>query len=483
VLTYGGIYDLCGYGVVLGMLGAMESLMSSSALEGLSDTRADSNRELVGQGLGNLTAALFGSIASAGSIIRSHANVRAGGRGRLSGALCSAVMLFSVWAIAPLIGKIPLSIFAGLIISVGLTLFDWSILRFLKFYRPPFGLQQDVLIGFLVHACVVVVTVAVSVTSAVLVGIVLSTAYFIVKMGMTGIRRRYSGGEITSKRIRNSAQSRYLQENGQTIRVFELQGPVFFGSADRLSRAIESDLGEASFCILDMHHVSDIDATGAAILLRLYKRLAKSGRTLLISHLKDGESRQALLTAAGVLEQIDARHLFPDTDAALEWAEERILADRCLLDTGKRYRMQEIDVLQGLSNEELTIFERFLDRREFKKSDAIISEGRNDRDLLILTHGLVRVSLHLAGSNRQRRLFTLGAGTIIGEMALLDGSPRSADVWAEEDSEFYRLTFDGYQKICADHPQIALKLVANIALVISQRLRVRSQEVRMLADN
>jgi CRP-like cAMP-binding protein len=167
----------------------------------------------------------------------------------------------------------------------------------------------------------------------------------------------------------------------------------------------------------------------------------------------------------------------------MEWAEERILADRCLLDTGKRYRLREMEALQGLSDEELTIFERFLDRRQFKKGDAIISEGRNDRDLLILTHGLVRVSLHLAGSNRQRRLFTLGGGTIIGEMALLDGSPRSADVWAEADSEFYRLTFECYRKICADHPQIALKLVANIALVISQRLRVRSQEVRMLADN
>ncbi len=387
----------------------MESLMSSSALEGISDTRADSNREIVGQGLGNLTAALFGAIASAGSIIRSHANLRAGGRGRLSGALCSAVMLLCVWSIAPLIGKIPLSIFAGLVISVGLTLFDWSILRFLRFYRPPFGLQQDVLIGFLVHACVVVVTVAVSVTSAVLVGIVLSTAYFIVKMGMTGIRRRYSGGEITSKRIRNSAQGRCLQENGQMIRVFELQGPVFFGSADRLSRAIESDLGKSGFCILDMHHVSDIDATGAAILLRLHKRLAKSGRQLLISHLKDGESRQALLTAAGVLEQIGARHLFPDTDAALEWAEERILADLCLLDTAKRYRVREIEVLQGLSDDELAIFEQFLDRRAFKKNDAIISEGREDRDLLMLTHGLVRISLHLPSRDRQRRLSTLSS--------------------------------------------------------------------------
>lgn len=142
------IYDLRGYGIVLGMLGTMESLMSSSALENLSETRADSNRELIGQGAGNILTAKAGSISSAGSIIRSHANFKAGGRSRLSGALCSLVILFSVWAMAPAIGKIPLAVFAGVIASVGLTLFDLSVLRFVKFYRPLYGIQKNIFIGF-----------------------------------------------------------------------------------------------------------------------------------------------------------------------------------------------------------------------------------------------------------------------------------------------------------------------------------------------
>jgi MFS superfamily sulfate permease-like transporter len=82
-------------------------------------------------------------------------------------------MLICIWAAAPLIGQIPLSIFAGVIISVGLTLFDLSVLRFVKFYHPLFGIQKDIFVNFMVHICVVVITVTISLTTAVLIGIIL----------------------------------------------------------------------------------------------------------------------------------------------------------------------------------------------------------------------------------------------------------------------------------------------------------------------
>ena len=381
-----------------------------------------------------------------------------------------------------MIGKIPLSIFAGVIISVGLTLFDLSVLRFVKFYRPLFGIQKDIFVNFMVHICVVVITVTISLTTAVLIGIILSTAYFILKMGMTSVRRQYSGIDITSKKIRNSAQYSCLKNNGEEIQIFELQGPIFFGSADKLTRLIESRTQEATFCILDMNHVSEIDGTGAIILIRLYKRFIKAGKHLLITHINDGHNMKDFLTITGVLSEIDERHLFHDADEALEWAEDRIISELCYIDDRRRYPLPELEVVNNFSEGELDVFRQYLDLKTFKKGDAIISEGQNERDMLMMTHGLVSISLHLPKSDRKKRLFTFGSGAIIGEMALLDGHPRSADVWADEDSEFYRLRFDGFNKICTDHPQIALKFVSNIALVISQRLRVRSQEIRMLVD-
>lgn len=218
--------------------------------------------------------------------------------------------------------------------------------------------------------------------TAVLVGTLLSAAYFIAKMGMNSIRRRYSGVDMTSKKIRSHAQYDCLKANGEQIQVFELQGPIFFGSADNLARAVEAGARQASFCILDLNRVTEIDRTGAVILIRLYKSFVRSGRHLLLTHIKDGRSMRDFLTVTGVLSDIDDRHRFHDTDGALEWAEDGIIAQLCHQSARKRYR----------------------------------------------------------------------------------------------------LTFEGFERLRGDHPQIALKFVANIALVISHRLRVRSQEVRMLAD-
>ncbi|MFZ0132190.1 MAG: cyclic nucleotide-binding domain-containing protein, partial [Desulfobacterales bacterium] len=215
---------------------------------------------------------------------------------------------------------------------------------------------------------------------------------------------------------------------------------------------------------------------------RLRKRFVGSGRHLLLTHIKAGRGMRDFLTVSGVLSDIDEQHRFHDTDRALEWAEDGIIAQHCHQSVRKRYRLRELEVLAGFSAAELDLFKRFLDFRTYNKGAAIISEGQNERDMLMMTHGLVSVCLQLPNSERRKRLFTFSCGAIIGEMALLDGQPRSADVWADEDSEFYRLTFEGFERLRGDHPQIALKFVANIALVISHRLRVRSQEVRMLAD-
>ena len=92
------------------------------------------------------------------------------------------------------------------------------------------------------------------------------------------------------------------------------------------------------------------------------------------------------------------------------------------------------------------------------------------------------MKIHLPSSNRKKRLFTFGAGVVFGEMAMLDGNPRSAQVMAEEDSEVYCLSQERFNHICTENPDVAVKLLKNISIVLSQRLRVRSEELRMLED-
>ncbi|MEN8690502.1 MAG: SLC26A/SulP transporter family protein [Desulfobacterales bacterium] len=470
------------YGVVLGMVGSMESLMSSVAIDNLSGKRHDSNRELLGQGAGNMAASFFGALFSAGSIPRSSANYLAGARSKMSGAACSVLILVIFLTLAPLIGKIPLAVFAGIIISVGLNLFDRSTFRFFRSLFKTVTARKEVASSLLVNLSVAAITVSVNLITAVLIGVGISTIYSMVKMSTSVLRREYSARRVSSKRVRQAQQSRYLREHGRKILVFELQGPIFFGSADRLAMLIEKKTAAAVYCILDMKRVNEIDTTGANILVRLHRVMDRQNKRLLISHLSGNPFLWGFLEATGAAGAIPKENFFEDTDAALEWAEDHVLAEFSSEEDRRNYPLEETDLLLGFGSHELENFRRELDRLEFRKGEELIREGEKNRDLYILTRGSVSVKINLPASNRKKRLFTFSAGVVFGEMALLDGNPRSAQVVAEEDSEVYRLSYDRFGVLCRENSVVAVKLLQNIAVVLSHRLRVRSEEVRMLED-
>ncbi len=127
--------------------------------------------------------------------------------------------------------------------------------------------------------------------------------------------------------------------------------------------------------------------------------------------------------------------------------------------------------------------ETLLVRETYAKGEMVITEGATDRDMSILTRGSVSINVQLPFIGGERRLFSCGAGVVFGEIALLDGKPRSAEVQADEASEVYRLPHGNFEKLLNSQPIIAAKLLRNIALVLSYRLRTRSDELRMMADN
>ena len=473
---------ICMYGIILGVVGSMESLMSAVAIDNIRGSRHDSKRELIGQGMGNLIASFFGSLYSAGSIPRSIANYKAGGRQKISGAICSLMILFMFLTLAPQIGKIPLSVFAAIIISVGINLFDRSTLVLLQAIRTPGRVRRDVSVSLLVNIGVAAITVSINLIWAVIVGVAISTAYFIVKMGTSVIRREYTAELICSNRVRDCRQITILNENKNVINVFELQGPIFFGSADRLAQVLEARMAAATYCILDMKQVTEIDSTGATILVRLHKSLRKTNKWLLISHINANHGLLQFLAISGVKQEIPEDYFFSNTDLAIEWAEDRLLEKFCPAESCRQFELNDLDIFLGFSSDELDQIETLLTKNRFLKGEMVIREGNTDRDLYILTRGSVSVKIILPISQGEKRLFTFSAGVVIGEMALLDGKPRSANVQADEDSEVFCLSRANFDKLLAQNPQVAAKLLKNIAMVLSHRLRARSDELRMWAD-
>ena len=470
-------------GFVLGSIGSLESLLSSVAADNMTGTRHKSNKELMGQGIGNIMNSLFSALPSAGSELHNMANYRAGGRTRLSSLVCGLLILLIVMTLGSLIGKIPLAVIAGIIVSVGFGLFDkWTVDLFRNLLQTR-EQQKRIIANLAVTIVVAVITVCVNLIVAVLIGIAIASGLFVVRMGRSIIKRKYVGDQIHSRKVRSIKNTTLLQERGKGIIVFELRGPLFFGSADNLAMEIERAMNHFTYCILDMKRVDEIDSTGAKILGRISKKIDESGKYLLISYLTDNPSLSDFLKAMGVYKMLAENCFFPDTDAALEWAEDNVLTQSIeLAGTLGGIQLEQMDIFKDFTQEEIHALKQKLTCKAFKKGENIIKEGDTDRNLFFLTKGSVSVRIHLPESDRYKRLITYSSGVTFGEMAFLDGNPRSADVWSDEDSETYLLSPDEYAVLQDETPEIAVKLVRNIALEMSERLRIRTNEVRVLEE-
>ena len=470
-------------GFVLASIGSLESLLSAVAADNMAGTRHNSNRELVGQGVGNMVNALFSALPSAGSELHNMANYRAGGRTRRSSLLCALLILLIVITLGSVIGKIPLTVIAGIIVSVGLGLFDrWTLDLIRKSFRAS-EQRKRIIANLVVTMVVVVITLCVNLIVAVLIGIAIASGLFVARMGKSIIKRQYFGDQVHSKKVRSIKNNMLLEERGKGIIVYELSGPLFFGSADNLAREIEAAVDRFTYCVLDMRRVNEIDSTGAKILGQLNKKISASGKFLLISYLMDNPSLAEILKAMGVYKMLGEDCFFPDTDAALEWAEDHVLTKSLdLAGATGAIELDQMDILRDFTSREINTLEQRLTRKTFNKGDIIVKEGDTDRYLFFLVKGLVSVRIHLPESDRYKRLITYSAGVTFGEMAFLDGSPRSADVWSDEDTETYVLSPEVFEVLQAESPQLAIKLIRNIALEMSDRLRIRTNEVRVLEE-
>ena len=470
-------------GFVLGSIGSLESLLSSVAADNIAGTRHNSTRELIAQGIGNIANSFFSALPSAGSELHNMANYRAGGRTRLSSLVCGISILLVVMTLAPAIGIIPLAVIGGIIVSVGLSLFDkWTLDLFRKLLQTR-EQQKRILVNLAITIAVAVITVVVNLIVAVLIGIAIASGLFVARMGRSIIKNKYFGDQMHSKKVRSIKNNTLLKDRGKGIIVYELQGPLFFGSADNLATEIEGAMHQYRYCILDMKRVNEIDSTGAKILGQIGKKINESGKYLLISYLGDDPSFSEFLNAMGVYKRLGEDCFFPDTDAALEWAEDHVLTRSIdLAGMSGGIELEQMDILKDFNPEEIRVLKQKLTRKNFSKGEIILNEGDTDRNLFFLTRGSVSVRILLPETNRYKRLITYSPGVLFGELAFLDGSPRSADVIADVVSETYLLSPEQYTLLQNEYPEIAIKLLRNIALEISERLRIRTNEVRVLEE-
>ncbi len=472
--------DLVGVlvpGATLAILLSIDTLKTCVVLDALTRSRHDPNRELRGQGIANLAAGAAGAMPGAGTMGPTLVNVTSGAQTRVSSIIAGSMALFALLLLSPLIGWVPIAALAAILILVGVRMMDWASFAFLR--------NRSTILDFAVIASVVAVALSYSLVAASGVGVALAVLLFVrEQISSSVVHRRATGGQMFSKQVRLPDEMKLLQAHGEETAVLELQGSLFFGTADQLYNALEPELKTRRFIILDFQRVQSVDITVAHLLEQIEDRLAQRHALLLFSDLPrslpSGRDIQRYFGEVGLMHAEHRAHVFEELDYALEWVEERILEEEHVRRAQENpLQLREIDLFAGRKEETLAALEACMEQRACKAGERIFSIGDTGDELYLVRRGAVRIVLPLS-DKESHHLATFGRGDFFGEMSFLDHDARSADAVAFTDVDLYVLSRRRFETLAAEHKKLAMQLLGGLARVLSIRLRYTTAELRAL---
>lgn len=461
----------------LAVLLSIDTLKTCVVLDALTRSRHDSNRELIGQGLGNLASAFVGGVPGAGQMGATLVNMSSGAQTRLSGLIEGALALVAFLILGAFIAWVPISALAGILIVIGIRMFDRTSLHLLR--------SRATILDFAVIVAVVVVALTVSLIAASGVGIALAIVLFIREQIRGSIvRGKAYGNQIHSKRVRLPDEMAILESRGDQTAIFELQGSLFFGTTDQLYTSLEPELKTRTYIILDMRRVQSVDFTAVHMLEQIEAILRERGATLIFSHLPEqlpsGQDMRQYFDQVGLIKSERHVRMFSELDEALEWIEERLIEEQHLERMlEKPLELREIEVFLGRKESTLAALEACMEKRTYKAGEKIFSQGDTGDELFLIRRGAVRIVLPL-GNKQSHHLATFGRGDFFGEMAFLDPDPRSADALAFSDVDLFVLSRKRFDTLAEEHKRLAIGLVLSVARVLSTRLRYANAELRAL---
>src|SRR5262245_14255427 len=295
------------------------------------------------------------------------------------------------------------------------------------------------------------------------------------------IRREYRGDAVRSNRLRTPAERRVLADEGREVAVLEIQGALFFGSTERFLRRLAQLAAETRYVIVDLKRVHLADTAAGRLIARAAHTMAGGACELVFAAIAEDGPLASLAVQLNEQEAKPTVRCFKDTDAALEWCEDRLLAASGEEGTGAKFALSELDLLKGLSPDEYRLIETIVKPLVFEKGEVIIREGSDAKLFFVVARGTVSVQIRVQGQDgRKRRVASLGPGMSFGEMALLDGGKRSADIVADERVICYGLAVQQLQELAAEHPNVLITILGNLTREFSERLRHATEEISAL---
>jgi sulfate permease, SulP family len=471
---------IVGGAFALAFVAAMDALLCAKLVTPPGAKKVNGDRLLMRLGIGNILSACFGGITGGINIGASITNRAFGARTPLSVLINAGAVVLVSSVLFPLVSYIPRVVLSAAIMVVAIQHVDpWSIDLVRRVGTRPSQHRGLMLLDLLVVAVVAVLSVTINIVLAVFLGFILAIALFIVRMSRSNIRRSYRCDNIHSRQTRTPVELALLEKHGVDILVLELQGVLFFGSAEMLSDQVErASVGGTRTVVLDMRRVTEIDATGAQVLADIHAMIVHKNQRLALALVKSSETA-ARLSEAGIFETIGADCIFEDIDRAIGWAEDDVIRANTELNKDGEIAVEHVELLASLTSSEIETIKGYTRHKTFERGSIIFREGDVGKELFIVTKGRASAYLDQA-DGRDIRLATFAPGSVFGELAILDAGPRSASLVADDEVSCYVLSEAQFALLAKDAPGVAIKLLSGLGRELSKRLRRANRTIQQL---
>ena len=309
-LDLGIFRDELANGITIAILAAIESLLSCVVADSMISSHHRCNMELVAQGVGNIGSVLFGGIPATGAIARTAANVKSGGRTPIAGMVHAVVLLIVLVFLMPYAALIPMPTIAAILLQVAYNMSGWR--NFAHLCRTASrGAVATLMLTF-------ALTIVFDLVTAIAVGMLITVALF---MKMVSEETEVKGWKYYCD---ENSEVTHLRELPKSVRVYEINGPMFFGMTDRISDISVKDF--TKYLIIRMRGVPSLDATGMNALENLYDYCSENGVRLIFSHAN--EQPMKTMRRAGFVDLISEEHFRPNIDDAIAHARALLEAER-----------------------------------------------------------------------------------------------------------------------------------------------------------
>lgn len=296
--------------LTLALLGAIDSLLTSVVADNMTKTKHKPNKELIGQGLGNSIAAIFGGIPGAGATIRTVVNINAGGKTRLSGMVAGLLLLVILLALGPIASQIPAAVLAGILVTVGIGVMDYKGLKAIpKMPKPEVTIMLIVMVLSSVWNLVY----------AVGIGLVIASLMFMKKMGDLTAKR--SDVKSLSKEKAWSDEVDFPKELQETVFIKHIKGPLFFGSTSDFQALIKQIPDTATTIIIRMGRMQYIDQSGLYAMEDILVDLVRDGKKVLFVNVIE-QPRYMLERIDIIPDLVPKEQIFNTFNDCLEWIKE-----------------------------------------------------------------------------------------------------------------------------------------------------------------